>query len=159
MKLLPIYSSTDKTKASIVAHAKVDDDIFDLYKEGSWVLDTTGYPKLKTVDLHVFVFGFKDGFEIDHIDRDRLNAQRSNLRFLTKDDNQRNRAGWSKSGLKGAYLKKNHNVPLPWISTVIFNKKNKYLGSFATKEEAHAAYRDFSEKNFKNVACLKHKND
>jgi hypothetical protein len=39
--------------------------------------------------------------------------------------------------MKGVWL---HKQTKRWCSTIGLNSKNKYLGSFSTKEEAQAAY-------------------
>lgn len=44
----------------------------------------------KSVYMHHFILGKKKGFVIDHIDRDGLNNQRVNLRFVTPQQNNMN---------------------------------------------------------------------
>jgi len=76
---------------------------------------------------------------IDHIDGDRLNNKISNLREATPQQNLQNAVVGkrSTSGFKGAsWNNKNSN----WRSQITFRGENKYLGSFGTAEEAHAAY-------------------
>ena len=74
---------------------------------------------------------------IDHIngvpDDDRI----CNLRPVDKSQNARNKAGVAQSGLKGAYSNKNNGR---WFSSIRDGRKIKSLGSFDTKEEAHAAW-------------------
>jgi hypothetical protein len=89
----------------------------------------------KLVYLHRFIMPTDSG--IDHIDGDGLHDFKGNLRPATQQENLRNRITKrsSKSGLKGAYRFRNK-----WISNLTFEGKSIHIGSFDTKEEAHAAY-------------------
>ena len=76
--------------------------------------------------------------QIDHINGIRSDNRFSNLRICDNSLNQQNikkatRSNGSK--LLGAF--KNGNR---WMSRILANGKRHYLGSFQTKEEAHAAY-------------------
>jgi hypothetical protein len=64
-----------------------------------WYLDGNGYPFIAyakdrpTTYLHNYVLGRRnadDGMQVDHIDRDPLNACKSNLRIVTKVENMAN---------------------------------------------------------------------
>jgi hypothetical protein len=75
--------------------------------------------------------------ELDHINTDGLDNRISNLRPATRDQNQRN-VGITKrntSGAKGVSL---HHTG-KWRAK-IYAGREYYLGSFATVEEARAAY-------------------
>jgi hypothetical protein len=75
---------------------------------------------------------------VDHKDVDRLNNRWSNLRdasTLTNNQNQRAARKNSRSGLLGTFRAGNR-----WKAQIKVNRKAIHLGSFATAQEAHAAY-------------------
>ena len=82
---------------------------------------------------------------VDHHDTDRANDAWDNLRLATSSQNNRNCVAKSPdSGLKGAYRNKDKNR---WFSSIrIENSHSIYLGSFDTKEQAHAAYVEAAKK-------------
>lgn len=71
----------------------------------------------------------------DHIDRNRKNNQKSNLRDATQMENTQNRSLMknNKSGFTGVYYDKNHNG---WCVQITVNKNQLYLGCFSSKDEA-----------------------
>lgn len=76
--------------------------------------------------------------QIDHIDGDRGNNRIENLRDVSHTLNQQNRRNASRnstSGLLGA-----HKCRGKWYAKIGIDGKQKYLGTFATKEAAHAEY-------------------
>lgn len=74
---------------------------------------------------------------IDHRDGDRLNNRWSNLRLASRSENQCNRRGRSDSasGLKG--VSRNGRR---WRASIMVRGVSEQLGSYPTKEAAHAAY-------------------
>ena len=78
---------------------------------------------------------------IDHRNGDGTDDRWENLRAATKQQNQHNGPMKSRNttGFKGVSLT-NHGERLPFRATVVINRKQIYLGTFATAEEAHAAY-------------------
>lgn len=89
--------------------------------------------------------------EVDHIDRNGLNNLRSNLRLATRTQNIFNRATPSNntSGYKGVVLRRGR-----WVVRITAYGVTTHVGSFATKEEAVAAYSDAAIKIHKEFACL-----
>lgn len=77
--------------------------------------------------------------ECDHIDLDKLNNQRSNLRLATHSENVRNRRKHrdNSSGYKGVYLSKKSYA---WTAQICVHGKIKHLGSYKTPELAYEAY-------------------
>jgi hypothetical protein len=63
-----------------------------------WFLNKGGYAcanvrpdgREGTVKLHVHLFGTRRGLELDHINRDRLDNRRSNLRWVSHAENMQN---------------------------------------------------------------------
>lgn len=83
----------------------------------------------------LYVFGAWPEHEIDHINLDRSDNRISNLREATMAENMRNRSGWGKTGLKGAYVAR-----VGFSAVVQVDGMPRYLGRFPTAEAAHAAY-------------------
>lgn len=77
--------------------------------------------------------------EIDHINGNPSDNRMKNLREATRYENNRNtkRRWHNAAGFKGIHW--NHNSQR-WCAQIKENGKTKYLGLFATPEEAHAAY-------------------
>jgi hypothetical protein len=100
------------------------------------VLVGSGY---RTVYLHCAIWGETLGLEIDHIDGNGLNNQRSNLRLATHSENMRNQrlSRNSSSGLKGASWSKSNQR---WQAQITIERKHCHLGFYDTPEEAHEAY-------------------
>ena len=79
---------------------------------------------------------------IDHINGDRADNRLSNLRDVTPSQNRQNlrkAQANNRAGLLGAYVG-GKRYRHPWKSTISVDGRETYLGHFATKEEAHAAY-------------------
>lgn len=98
----------------------------------------------KTAKIHQIILGKIDGLEIDHINHNKLDNRRCNLRFVTRSQNNMNR-----SGVKGYYFDKNKNK---WFSRVIINRKQIYLGYFKTENEAKIARKEAEKKYYKQYA-------
>lgn len=131
--------------------ALVDDEDYEELSRYKWYASSNGYArrngwrsgyprKRALVSMHREIMGLLSGDnrEVDHIDGNKLNNQRSNLRICTHAENMRNRKVTSKriSGLKGAHWRPGNG----WISLIGHQGKNYALGTFDTPEEANAAY-------------------
>lgn len=92
----------------------------------------------KTIRMHNFIIG-KTG--IDHIDGNKLNNQRNNLRLATKSQNGINRGVQknSSSGYKGVCFNSKNKS---WESRIYIYKKCVYLGSSLNKEQAAIKYNE-----------------
>ncbi|MDE2103807.1 MAG: hypothetical protein KGL39_41600 [Patescibacteria group bacterium] len=87
--------------------------------------------------LHRFIAGV--GCSIDHADADGLNNTRKNLRPCNQSQNVANgrKRTNSTSGYKGVSWERRRKH---WRAYIVLNNKQKYLGQFATPEEAARAY-------------------
>lgn len=106
----------------------------------------------KTIYLHRYIWLLHTGDwpegEIDHINRDRLDNRVENLRDVSRSENERNKAPFckvgkkmpNKSGLPAGVSFNRKCKTRPYAAQVKVGGKNKYLGMFATPEEASAAY-------------------
>lgn len=76
--------------------------------------------------------------EIDHANGIRNDNRIVNLRLCNRSQNNFNtQTVTGISGLTGAYLDKRNRQ---WFSKIQFGGQQKFLGNFASAEEAHAAY-------------------
>jgi len=109
----------------------IDDEDFERVSQYKWFLDRDGYVigSKGSRKLHSFLIGKKEGFVVDHINRDKLDNRKCNLRHVTQHENCLNRP----RGI-GVYLKPERNNK--WIARIKFKGKNIHLGYFNTKSEA-----------------------
>ena len=101
--------------------------------------------------MHI-VLGFK---WCDHADRNELNNRKYNLRKSSKQENARNHNKQSNnsSGFIGVCFSKGANK---WMSYIMINKKNIYLGYFVNKYDAIIARLQAEQKYFKEFAPQRH---
>lgn len=134
----------------------IDDADFDRLGGRSIYIGTNGYAYFSMnatgpQTIHSFVIGATTaGSHIDHINGDKLDNRRVNLRVVTPQINQVNRKQLSKSnrsGVRGVGLtsasRKN-----PWRAQIMVNRKAIHLGLFPTLDEALAARRDVELRYF-----------
>ena len=76
---------------------------------------------------------------VDHIDGDRLNNTRANLRAATRSQNGYNR-GKTKSNTSGYKGVGWHKAAGKWAAFIQYDKIPKHLGLFKCKHEAARAY-------------------
>jgi len=87
--------------------------------------------------LHRLVVGATSGEMVDHINGDKLDNRRENLRKCSHADNMKNRKAHRNngSGFKGVYPDRKK-----WRAKITVNGKVHRLGTFENPAEAHAAY-------------------
>ena len=98
-------------------------------------------------DMHWFVaqlmgLEIPKGMTIDHIDRDKLNNQRSNLRAASQRLQTYNMCKRSSntSGYAGVLFRKDGRLN-PWVATILLpNDIRVSLGHYSTPEEASEVY-------------------
>jgi hypothetical protein len=92
-------------------------------------------------------------FVVDHIDGNKKNNKKSNLRVCHQRDNTRNQTTARKNNTSGFKGVTEHRRGL-WISRIMVNRRNLYLGIFKTKESAALAYNNAAIKHYKEFAKL-----
>ncbi|WP_261505722.1 HNH endonuclease signature motif containing protein [Burkholderia multivorans] len=93
----------------------------------------------------LYVHGSEPPECIDHINGNRSDNRICNLRLATKKENNHNTHQFSenKAGYTGISWAKRQKK---WRARIKVDGKEKYLGYFTSKEEAHAAYLDAKRK-------------
>jgi hypothetical protein len=123
--------------------ALVDDEDYEYLTQTSWCCLNNGYAMRGRKDvpelMHRIIMNAKDREYVDHINHNRLDNRKCNLRIATKTQNEANKKLQrnSTSGYKGVSLEKRTNR---WVAYIGSNKNRKYLGLYASKEEAAKAY-------------------
>jgi hypothetical protein len=121
----------------------IDDDDFSSVSKLKWYLGH-GYAvrnkngKSGHRFMHRMIMGAPDGIFVDHIDGDRLNNQKSNLRLATKAENGFNRPMQKRNrlGYKGVSFSKQKGK---FRASIQAFGKWSHLGYFLTAEEAHTS--------------------
>ena len=123
----------------------VDDEDFEYLNKFNWQVSPHGAvaahingDKQRTL-IHRLIMKPQKGQEIDHIDGNRLNNQKSNLRFATSSQNKMNRGARidCKSGFKGVSWHKQRNK---WTARIMINGNYKHLGLFTNISDAINEY-------------------
>lgn len=113
---------------------------FDRYARANvWLKDEKKY---KVMYMHRIIANAPQGMDVDHINGDKLDNRKENLRVCTRSENLHNLKGSPRtaSGLRGAYREKNRGKGCRWFSQMSVRGKMYHLGRFDTAEEAHQAY-------------------
>lgn len=130
--------------------ALIDDDDYGRCQQHTWRLLPNGYVAshalrslgIRMLYLHRFVLGdIPAGCEVDHINGDRLDNRRENLRIATRHVNQVNRHkqnNRNKSGVRGVSWDRRERK---WAVHICLHRKHIGLGTFRTIEEATAVRR------------------
>jgi hypothetical protein len=104
-----------------------------------------GKPACRAV--HQMILVAPPGLEIDHINRNKLDNRRCNLRIVTHSENMKNKAPRprkptplrkpkvGRSGVLGVTWRSKRQM---WIASYQKNKHRAYLGAYSTVQEAAA---------------------
>lgn len=115
----------------------VDDEDYWLMQQYMWSINTGGYVYCKklTKYLHQIINHTPKGYHTDHINRDKLDNRRCNLRTATVSENILN-SSISKNN-KSGYNGVDYRVKAgSWRARITKNRKEILIGHFNTREEA-----------------------
>lgn len=134
---------------------KIIDDYAEIYlKRGVMLVSVEDLPRLENARIYVDTKGYARGYisgekikvniprwltncpedkQIDHINRNRLDNRRENLRFVTVQENCRNRGN-----SKGYYYDKKWKR---WVVRDRVDGKRFIVGAFQTEQEAVECYK------------------
>lgn len=120
----------------------VDESDFKFVSKYIWRLSHNGYARNSSgVRMHRLLLNAPRSMEVDHINGNRLDNRRSNLRLATRQENNRNRSkNRSRKHdikFKGVYRQ---TKSATYSAVIRLNGLNKYLGSFDCAISAAKAY-------------------
>lgn len=131
-----------KIKLSQGKHCLVDDEDYDTIMKFKWCCNNSGLRAYavgtiegKMVLMHRFIMKPKKGEIIDHINGDRLDNRRKNLRICSYSENGQNLhvLRLNTSGLRGVSWSRRDSK---WRVSIRANGKNIRLGEFYCKLDA-----------------------
>ena len=139
----------------------MDDEDYGWLNEYKCCLNKDGYTtcsikingKWTTKRIHRLIMKEPIDLQIDHIDMNKLNNQKNNLRIVTKSQNMMNRRSLknSSSKFKGVTWNK---MAKKWKSSINKNKVKYHLGYFVDEIDAAVAYNRAAKELFKEYAYL-----
>ena len=136
----------------------VDDSDFEWLNQWKWryVGGRQGYakrhsPRIKgkrtSIYMHRLINNTPEGMETDHINRNKLDNRKENLRTATRSLNQRNK-GLQKNnvvGHPGIVWNKGHER---WEARIKINNKQIYLGNYTDLEQAILSRKEGEKKYY-----------
>jgi len=129
----------------------IDLEDFDKVKDICWHIDLNGYvigwTKGKDVGVHRFIMNCPDSMDVDHINHDKSDNRKSNLRIATRSQNSMNRGlqDNNTSGVTGVYWNKGRKK---WEVQIGVNSKTIFLGHFTNFDDAVKARKEAENKYF-----------
>lgn len=155
-KKIPLYGKYGEGKCVLV-----DDDDYEELSKFKWIVGTHGYAqrgfykngKTKIILMHRFIMKANKGDLIDHINRNKLDNRKENLRIANQAQNMRNcdLRVTNNSGYKGVHWSKLHKK---WKAEITKDYKNYFIGLFESPEDAARAYDAKSVELFGEFARL-----
>ena len=113
-----------------------DVDDYDIVSQYTWHKLNNGYfcykNKNQCILLHRLIMNPPDEIDIDHINHDKSDNRKSNLRFATRSQNLVNKSYQNKTGYRGV-------AELP-SGKFMAQINGKYIGLYDTAQLAHEAY-------------------
>lgn len=156
-----------KIKLTKNKYALVDDEDYNRINKYKWyTLKTkTNYYAMRdnrnskrtkgfVIGMHREIINCPKNKEVDHIDHNGLNNQKSNLRICTEKQNHYNcrlQKTNNTSGYKGVSWNKDHNK---WRVRINKNNKEILIGRYDNKINAINAYNKAAKKYYGKFVCL-----
>lgn len=131
-----------RDRKGAVRRALLDQDDAHLLGSYAWSICSKGYVRRKShgqqIYLHRLIIGATSGQIVDHVNGDRLDNSKANLRLCSQAENVRNcrLAKNNRSGFKGVVKVRGAH----WVAKIKFNRQDIYLGLFDDPRVAAHAY-------------------
>ena len=143
----------------------LDNEDYERVKLKKWLINGEGYvctwinKGTKILRLHNYILNHTPSKNsmIDHINHNKLDNRKDNLRIVTHQQNMWNRQkniNKTISKYKGvSYIKQEHRIKR-WVAYLFLNKKRITIGRFLTEKEAALAYDNKAKEIFGEYAKL-----
>jgi len=144
-----LYDNSGISKAEAI----IDTEDIEKIRGRKWSRTSHGYVRNKDGYLHHAIVGKQDGLHVDHINRNKMDNRKENLRIVEIKINLVNTSQFSnnKSGYKGVVKTRSGR----WTAFVNSRDvKRRNLGTFDTPEEAATAYNHFMLEHYGGMAWL-----
>lgn len=146
-----------KLKLSRGKVALIDDEDFEYLNQWKWSCSSKDYafrniylPRRGSIGLHREIMDDPKGKDVDHINGNKLDNRRSNLRICTRAENSKNRITVkSKSGHLGVYWS---NQNKKWNAQIGLSGKSTSLGFFDDIQDAIKARQQAAKQYFGEFA-------
>ena len=142
-------------------YAIIDDEDYQKVKNRDWYeynryaarMSTKYEGKRRVIFMHRIIVPSASGYLIDHINRNRLDNQKENLRIATQSQNNINRKRMEEasSPYRGVIWRPHAKA---WKAYIKQNYKQIHLGYFSTPEEAALKYNEKAIELFGKFAVL-----
>lgn len=122
---------------------KIDDLDWENLSQFKWGINKKGYAytnfNRKLITMHRMILNPPKNKCVDHINMDRLDNRRKNLRICSFGENLMNRGPQknNKAGLKGVYFFK---PTKKWAASICKNRKIITIGYYSSPKHAAIAY-------------------
>ena len=134
-----------------------DREDLEKVKQYCWSINNNGYLQGyntntgKMIQLHRLIMNYPEDKQVDHVNRNKVDCRKVNLRICTVAENNRNKSitKKNKSGVVGVSWYKRENK---WRATIGFNGKTIELGLFDNLEEAAKVRKEAEIKYFGEFA-------
>lgn len=131
--------------------ALIDEEDYQWLNQWKWTFD--GYYAYKkdengkTIRMHNLIMNTPKGMDTDHINQNKLDNRKLNLRITTRSQNKMNVGLQSnnKSGIRGTYWNKERNK---WTVQIGLNGKMLHVGHFSNLSDARVARINAENKYF-----------
>jgi len=141
------------------SQTKIDIEDIELIRSHKWFMTNRGYACAKmnnknSYPMHRLIMNAPKGMMVDHINGDRNDNRKVNLRLCNKSQNAMNHKLYNcnKSGVTGVY--RSSKMPTKWEAQIKVNGKHIYLGSFEDINEAIKARTEAETKYFDEFSPL-----
>lgn len=141
--------------------AIVDDSDYDMLNNYTWHLGNNGYIKTfvggrknsKCLLMHRLIMNPPADHEVDHINGDKLDNRRENLRIVTRSQNARNLRRHKQFSSRFKGVSWNPDAQL-WESRINVDLRTIHLGQFTSEIQAAQVYNTMAIELFGKFASL-----
>lgn len=149
-----LYNKELKEKARAI----IDIEDVDKCKDYKWSIRTDGYVSTRTngtaLKLHRFLLSTQKGMHVDHINRNKLDNRKYNLKECSQSENNKNKGKYKTNSSGHVGVSKVMSNKEKYTSEIRVNGKNHYLGTFYKFEDAVRARQEAEIKYHGKIISL-----